>query len=109
MYLTDAFVEFSHCGVELKIFSCHPQCKLQETIDNEVHGFCSQSCLVNYHKINKQTCSVCDVCSNVYLDKRLTVTTEGSRKDICGDVCLVKFKQVQNCLSSERQKNDDAV
>ncbi|XP_078810930.1 uncharacterized protein LOC101157550 isoform X2 [Oryzias latipes] len=76
-----------------KMCAMYCYCKLQETIDNEVHGFCSQSCLVNYHKINKQTCSVCDVCSKVYLDKRLTVTTEGSRKNICGDVCLVKFKE----------------
>ncbi|KAF6730544.1 Zinc finger MYM-type protein 4 [Oryzias melastigma] len=36
---------------------------------------------------------MCDVCGNIYLDKGLTVTMEGCRKNICEEKCLVKFKK----------------
>ncbi|RVE66764.1 hypothetical protein OJAV_G00110630 [Oryzias javanicus] len=76
-----------------KMCSKYRYCKHQATIGNEVHRFCSQSCLTIYHRVNKLPYSECDVCSNICLDKGLTVTTEGSRKNICGDECLVKFKK----------------
>ncbi|XP_069033055.1 uncharacterized protein [Embiotoca jacksoni] len=70
---------------------CH--CKLKTTRDDVVHGFCSNSCLVLFHRVNNLPLFTCDVCGRVCLHERLVPKMEDGSKNICGDECLVKFKE----------------
>ncbi|KAM6899530.1 zinc finger MYM-type protein 4-like [Xenentodon cancila] len=68
-------------------------CAFNMSLSGEVHSLCSESCLINYHKINKIPCSRCDICSTICPNKWLTVKLENGPVNICGDDCLFKFKE----------------
>ncbi|XP_041811390.1 uncharacterized protein LOC121619625 isoform X2 [Chelmon rostratus] len=68
-------------------------CKIMLTLDGSIHRLCSDACFIKYHKINNLPLFTCDVCSSVCRDKRLLLKMEDGSKNICGEECLVKFKE----------------
>ncbi|XP_041867585.1 uncharacterized protein LOC121656583 isoform X2 [Melanotaenia boesemani] len=76
-----------------KMCAKHCLCNFKVTVDGEVHRLCSSSCMTDYQNANKLYWSTCDVCSAICPNKRLVVNMEDGSKTICGDECLVKFKQ----------------
>jgi len=80
-------------SLEVNLLSPHPQCIFKVIVDGEGHGLCSRACLSRYQEVHGFPS--CDVCSTICPDKRLVVNVEDGSKTICGDKCLVQFKEVQ--------------
>lgn len=74
---------------------CHPQCKFRLTLDGLMHRICSDACFINYHKVNNLPLTICDICSSACPDRRLMLKMEDGCKNICGEECLVRFKEVR--------------
>lgn len=70
------------------------QCTNRQTHDGVTLKICSDACFINYHKV--KNLFVCEVCCSLCSDKRLML--KDGRKTICGEECLVKFKEVQKRL-----------
>lgn len=71
---------------------CHSQCTKRRTHDGVMLRICSDACFINYHKV--KNLFVCEVCCSLRSDKRLMLKRQDGRKTICGEECLVKFKEV---------------
>lgn len=80
---------------------CHSQCTVRQTLDGLTLRICSDACFINYHKFNNLPVFICDVCSSVCSDKRLMLKREDGSNTICGEECLVKFKEVQRACKTK--------
>lgn len=78
----------------MHIFSCHPQCKVRQSLDGLMLRVCSDACFINYHRVNNFPVFTCDVCSSVFINKPLMLKREDGSKTICSEECLVKVKEV---------------
>ncbi|XP_040928788.1 uncharacterized protein LOC114865608 isoform X2 [Betta splendens] len=68
-------------------------CKFKVTLEGTAYNLCSDSCLVNYYKVNNLPLLTCDLCSSFNFEKRLVLNLENGSKNICSEKCLVKFKE----------------
>ncbi|XP_056256201.1 uncharacterized protein LOC130184300 isoform X2 [Seriola aureovittata] len=68
-------------------------CKFKLTLDGVVHKLCSDTCFINYHKVNNLPVSTCDVCSSICADRRYMLKMEDGSKTICSEECLVTCKE----------------
>ncbi|XP_028256549.1 uncharacterized protein LOC114432624 isoform X2 [Parambassis ranga] len=90
-----------------KLCSTCSYSKHKLTQDAVVHWFCSDPCFISYHKINNLTLLMCVVCRTFCFEKHLALKLEDGWKIICGDQCLVKFKENikthQPCMMCQTQ------
>ncbi|KAM4538846.1 zinc finger MYM-type protein 4-like isoform 2-T2 [Odontesthes bonariensis] len=66
-------------------------CIFKVIVDGEGHGLCSRACLSRYQEV--RGFPSCDVCGTICPDNRLVVNVGDGSKTICGDKCLVQFKE----------------
>lgn len=71
-----------------------PQGKIRTTQDGSTFRFCSDSCFIQYHRVNNLPGVLCSMCCSVCSGNPLTLKDGDGVKTICGDECLAQFKEV---------------
>lgn len=79
---------------DMHILSCHPQCKVRQSLDGLMLRVCSDTCFINYHRVKNFPVFTCDICTSVFINKPLELKREDGGKTICSEECLVKVKEV---------------
>uniref|UniRef100_A0A3Q1FWC0 Uncharacterized LOC110963615 n=2 Tax=Acanthochromis polyacanthus TaxID=80966 RepID=A0A3Q1FWC0_9TELE len=78
---------------ECRMCARYSYCKFNLKLDNIIYKLCSDTCVINYHKINNIPLTYCDVCGSFCLDPRNTRKMDGGRRSMCSSKCVAKFKE----------------
>ncbi|XP_054873571.1 zinc finger MYM-type protein 4-like isoform X3 [Amphiprion ocellaris] len=78
---------------ECRMCARYSYCKFNLKLDDIIYKLCSDTCVINYHKINNIPLTYCDVCGSFCLDPRNTRKMDGGRRSMCSGKCVAKFKE----------------